>query len=176
MAVAFRIDEVRPEDLEEIISIETDSFVTPWHTDSLLSALERRRSIFIAAREGGQIIGYALSWLVADELHILKLAVHERYRRRGWGSRLLEETIQRAQQNGQAASGRSGRGLRFAHRPVRVGQGARTYCDCQPPTHTGQASVLLFLYAVHPVRMERGVGRRCFDRCRRRGMVAGSMV
>ena len=102
MAVAYLIDNAGIDDLEEILVIEAEAFITPWHRDSLISALQRPNSIFIAAREQGRLIGYALSWLVSDEMHILKLAVDKNYQRLGWGRQLIEESVRRAQMENAA--------------------------------------------------------------------------
>lgn len=89
------IDDVRRDDLDQIIQIEQDAFVTPWHVESLEAGLKRPRTVFIALRQGERILGYGLTWLVADEMHILKLAVHKDFRRRGYGSMLIAETLRR---------------------------------------------------------------------------------
>ena len=44
------------------------------------------------------LVGYSLSWLVVDELHILKVAVCAEHRQQGLATRLLEETIRRARE------------------------------------------------------------------------------
>lgn len=38
-----------------------------------------------------QAVGYCLSWLVVDELHLLNIAVKPLFRRRGFGAKLLED-------------------------------------------------------------------------------------
>jgi ribosomal-protein-alanine N-acetyltransferase len=90
------IDNVRPEDIETVARLEAESFPTPWHLESFRDALTRPYALFLALRDGGELIGYSLSWLVADELHLLKLAVRHEHRRRGHGRRLLEVTRRRA--------------------------------------------------------------------------------
>lgn len=90
------VDAVTVDDLLAVARIEADCFHTPWHYDSFRDALVRSYSIFLAARSGKEVVGYALSWLVADELHILKFAVREPWRRRGCGRSLLEATLSKA--------------------------------------------------------------------------------
>ncbi|MCZ7585898.1 MAG: ribosomal protein S18-alanine N-acetyltransferase [Deltaproteobacteria bacterium] len=45
------------------------------------------------AESAGRIDGFGLSWVVTDELHIMKLAVDEGRRRQGIAGRLLDDSI-----------------------------------------------------------------------------------
>ena len=47
-----------------------------------------------------QIWGYLIYWVVADEMHILNLAVHPQQRRRGLARRLLIDSMDHARQLG----------------------------------------------------------------------------
>jgi len=78
------------------MAIEVESFLTPWHKDSFIDVLNRPGAIFLAAHDERHVVGYALSWVVADELHILKLAVQEDFRRQGCGVLLLQVMIKQA--------------------------------------------------------------------------------
>ncbi len=46
------------------------------------------------------IVAFAVFWLLAEELHLLDLAVAPEYRRRGLGRRLLTEVLVRGYQKG----------------------------------------------------------------------------
>lgn len=91
-----RIDAVTLADLDAVARLEAECFLSPWHLDSFRDALDRSYSIFLALRAGDRLLGYSLSWVVADELHVLKFAVAETERQRGYGRRLLAETLRRA--------------------------------------------------------------------------------
>ena len=91
-----RIADVTSADLDAVARLEAESFLTPWHLDSFRDALGRPYSLFLALHLDDRLIGYSLSWVVADELHILKFAVEETQRRNGFGRRLLAETLRRA--------------------------------------------------------------------------------
>ncbi|MDP8225438.1 MAG: ribosomal protein S18-alanine N-acetyltransferase [Candidatus Lernaella stagnicola] len=90
------IDCAMPDDLEAIAHIDAEAFLTPWHIDSFHDALSRSYALFFAVRNGGELIGYSLAWLVADELHILKFAIDKSFRSCGLGRELLEATLRRA--------------------------------------------------------------------------------
>lgn len=61
-------------------------------------------SRFLGARivaEGEEkVAGYCCFWTVFDEVHLMNLAVAPRWRRRGVGSRLLEEIISEGRRQG----------------------------------------------------------------------------
>ena len=46
----------------------------------------------------GEVVAFANYWLVADELHILNIAVHPRQRRSGHATRLLAHMVEVARQ------------------------------------------------------------------------------
>jgi ribosomal-protein-alanine N-acetyltransferase len=53
--------------------------------------------IWVARRvEGGEPIGFALTWRAADEVHVIDLAVVPEARRRGCGRALLDAVIREA--------------------------------------------------------------------------------
>lgn len=98
--------EIRPPrrgDLLAIIRIEAASFSDPWDTASLLSELrvDRMRRPLCAVR-GDDLVGYIMSWKVADEWHVINIAVATSARRSGVGTRLLEASMAAAVDEGCA--------------------------------------------------------------------------
>lgn len=83
-----------PDDIPEIVSIERLSFSTPWSETSFRSEIYSRYSITRVAELNGIIVGYVCVKHVADECHLLDLAVHPDYRRRGIARALLNDVIQ----------------------------------------------------------------------------------
>ena len=55
-----------------------------------------------AAWLGEEVVGYALFWHVADEVHLLNVAVAPAHRRRGLGRALLEELVRYAREHAAA--------------------------------------------------------------------------
>ncbi len=49
---------------------------------------------FIVAEEGGEVVGYLLGSLLMDEARILLIAVKDKYRRRGIGSKLVKVYVE----------------------------------------------------------------------------------
>lgn len=85
---------MRQADLDEVLEIERASFFTPWSKELFKQelSLPQARS-FVAVDSMDGILGYLCFWIVADEVHILNLAVHPEYRRRGIATLLLEYSI-----------------------------------------------------------------------------------
>jgi ribosomal-protein-alanine N-acetyltransferase len=82
-----------PEDISEVLKIERLSFTTPWSETSFYNELYSRNSITRIAEFNGIVIGYICVKHIADECHILNLAVHPDYRRRGIATMLLNDAI-----------------------------------------------------------------------------------
>lgn len=86
-------------DLPRILEIEELSFSQPWSLNSFRRELTLPFSRLIVAcadEAGSPADGFLCRWLVADELHILNIAVHPTQRHTGIATRLIEETIEEA--------------------------------------------------------------------------------
>jgi [ribosomal protein S18]-alanine N-acetyltransferase len=90
---ALRITELLASDLPEVVAIEQHSSLEPWTHHAFLEELFRSHSSLLVARVAGGAIeivaGFICYWLVADEIQILNLAVHQACRRQGIGRALL---------------------------------------------------------------------------------------
>ena len=80
-------------DLAAVEEIEKRSFTEPWSKLNFQQSLFDPACLFLVAEEEEKIIGYAIAWVVLDELHIGNLAVHPQRRNRGIGRRLLASLI-----------------------------------------------------------------------------------
>jgi len=87
-------------DLYGIFAVETASFPNPWSLDILRREFEHPLSRMFVSRASGEVIGYICGWQVADELHILKIAVKPDWRRKGIGSVLLDRLLSAARERG----------------------------------------------------------------------------
>jgi ribosomal-protein-alanine N-acetyltransferase len=88
-------------DLEAVMAIERLSFSTPWERQAFSDELARSWARLEVLRQtaSGGVIGFCNYWLVADELHILNIAVHPDERRRGHAARLLQHILDEASRN-----------------------------------------------------------------------------
>jgi ribosomal-protein-alanine N-acetyltransferase len=102
--MAIHIRDAIARDLPRIIEIERLAFPAPW----TLASFEReltlpfsRIMLAIPAEAGGaSIAGFLCRWLIADECHVLNIAVHPDSRRLGIGTVLLSEAISEAKSTG----------------------------------------------------------------------------
>ncbi len=100
-AVPVLVRPARPDDLGAVVLIERAAFADPWSSDALYSELhtDYLRLPLVAERQG-QVVGYVMSWLVADQLHILNIATDPRHLRQGVATALLEASRSEAKQRG----------------------------------------------------------------------------
>jgi len=103
--MAMELRDAIARDLPRIIEIERMAYTSPWS----LKSFERELTLpfsrtVVASLEGSKerpgeeaasrdFVGFLCRWLVADECHILNIAVDPEYRRRGVGYLLLNSTI-----------------------------------------------------------------------------------
>ena len=79
-------------DLEEIMVIEQASYSFPWTEGMVLSELFDNPLSFATVVRAGEdqiLAAYVFMRVVLDELHILNVAVHPQWRRRGLGKELI---------------------------------------------------------------------------------------
>ena len=87
------------EDLPEVVAIERASFPNPWTGPLFLQELQVAFSrTILARRPGGPVAGYVCRWVVADEVHVLNVAVDPRYRAQGLGGTLMREVLREARE------------------------------------------------------------------------------
>jgi dihydroorotate dehydrogenase electron transfer subunit len=82
--------------LREILKIERISFPSPWDEDTFVSTMGDERCIAIVAVADGMVVGYCISLILTAMVHILNLAVHPDYRRKGTARLLVEGILQDA--------------------------------------------------------------------------------
>lgn len=93
-------------DVRSLCEIEKLSFPAPWSLWCFLAEYANSKSTILVAGppppEPWEIWGYLVYWLLADEMHLLNLAVHPAHRRRGIARLLLTTALARAHSQGAA--------------------------------------------------------------------------
>ena len=86
------------EELPRVLAVENASFDDPWPIEVFEAELRHSwsRCVVVEDRESSDILGHAVYWLVADEVHLLNLAVHPDARSKKLGRRLLGHVLQEA--------------------------------------------------------------------------------
>ncbi len=108
----MKIREATRRDLPGIVEIERLSFDNPWSLDAFERELSLPFSRLIVATqastknaaqaapqvaaEDASLIGFLCRWIVADECHILNVAVHPQMRQQGIGKRLMQHALAEA--------------------------------------------------------------------------------
>jgi ribosomal-protein-alanine N-acetyltransferase len=96
----MKIRDATRRDLPGIIEIERLAFDSPWSLDSFVRELSLPFSRLIVASSSAigdeRLVGFLCRWLVADECHILNLAVHPRMRRKGIADQLMRNALAEA--------------------------------------------------------------------------------
>jgi len=82
-----------PDFQDAVLSIEKRAFRSPWDAKSFSIEVDRSVSHLWVLRIDDAVAGYVCFWIFADEVHLLNVAVHEKYRRMGMGQRLLSKMI-----------------------------------------------------------------------------------
>lgn len=78
---------------DEVCALEPSCYSHPWSAELIRSEFEKEISYRPALLLDGRVVAYSFNYIVADELHILNLAVAPEARSRGLGSRLLSEIL-----------------------------------------------------------------------------------
>jgi len=88
-----------PADVDEVHALEMRAFPAPWRRDFFESELRASGRFNLIARRGGKLIGYLFSMWFFDEMHVNKIAVDERERRKGIAAELMDKCIRFARAN-----------------------------------------------------------------------------
>jgi ribosomal-protein-alanine N-acetyltransferase len=83
------------DDLDELMAIERAAYRAPWSREVFVEELQREWGHVDVLRDppGGALRGFVNYWLIRDEVHVLNLATHPEWRRRGYGARLVEHVV-----------------------------------------------------------------------------------
>lgn len=90
------ITDALPEHIPEIEKLESLCFSAPRTASALKSQLTGDRYVFLAAVDGGSVLGYAGFMYVLDEGYIINVAVRPNRRRSGVGGALITALLHRA--------------------------------------------------------------------------------
>ncbi len=88
------IRELRESDIPSVVEIENISFTIPWSKILFFNEIYKQRSIAKVAVMDKKVIGYICANFVADEGHILNLAVHPDFKRKGIAKTLVENILE----------------------------------------------------------------------------------
>lgn len=82
-----------PDDVAASAAIDRESSPSPWSEAQFRAELDKPFARSWVAVAGGDVLGFGVLWLIADEGQVANLAVHPAHRRRGEGGRILGRLI-----------------------------------------------------------------------------------
>jgi len=97
----LRLRRMTESDLDRVLEISNAAFRHPWSRDLFARELGHEWSVVTLALppDGDIAVGFLVSWIVHDELHILNIATATDWRRRGVAAALLAEAFARARES-----------------------------------------------------------------------------
>ena len=90
-------------DVERVAAIEAESFAQPWSEAAFASELDipfSRAVVGHPSDRPDEVAGYVVWWRVADEIHLLDLAVASAFRRSGVATLLARRVLEDARAAG----------------------------------------------------------------------------
>lgn len=93
----MQIRQMRIDDLEQVLEIESTLYKTPWNKKHYLYELnENEFSHHFVLTNGNEIIGYYVFMLLFSEVNLTKLSIKKEYQGRGLAKLLLSDLLGQA--------------------------------------------------------------------------------
>jgi ribosomal-protein-alanine N-acetyltransferase len=92
-----RIRRMVPTDLDAVVAIEREVFLFPWTRGNFGDSIESGYHCLVLEQDG-EVLGYGVMTIGAEEAHLLTLSIAAGSQRKGWGERLLREFIRIAKE------------------------------------------------------------------------------
>jgi ribosomal-protein-alanine N-acetyltransferase len=92
-----RIRRMVSTDIDAVVVIEREVFLFPWTRGNFSDSIESGYYCLVL-EQGGEVLGYGVMTIGAEEAHLLTLSIAAGSQRKGWGERLLREFIRIAKE------------------------------------------------------------------------------
>lgn len=87
-----QIRRMAPADLDAVVAIEREVFLFPWTRGNFSDSLDSGYHCLVL-EQSGEIFGYGVMTIGAEEAHLLTLSIAAGAQGKGWGERLLRHFI-----------------------------------------------------------------------------------
>lgn len=87
------IDEMKKEDLDQIVKIEEQSFSDPWQKNFFFMDIENPSALPLVAKLDQKVVGYICLWMILDEIQISNIAVTPELRKKGIGQKMIQKLL-----------------------------------------------------------------------------------
>ena len=98
--MTFEILPMTADDIAQVAALEQACFSDPWPQSVLEKELENELSLWLVAKQGGEVVAYVGSQSVLDEADMMNLAVREDARRQGIARSLVQTLCKRLSEKG----------------------------------------------------------------------------
>ena len=85
----IKFESLKSGDIPQILEIENSSFQEPWSRDGFRDLIANPSFRQIGIFADSRLAGYVFFYCVMDELHVMNIAVHPDFRKKGMGEKLL---------------------------------------------------------------------------------------
>jgi ribosomal-protein-alanine acetyltransferase len=103
MSLVVAVRDASADDLDAIAAIESSCFpAAPWPRETFADELSRPHAHALVAMASAEVLGFACTWHVVGEAHLLRIAVRPAVQRAGIGRALLARVIADARAAGCA--------------------------------------------------------------------------
>jgi ribosomal-protein-alanine N-acetyltransferase len=94
------VSPMRRRHLPEVLAIEAQVYPRPWSSRLFEDELDRSGRVYLVARLGATVVGYAGVLMIADDGHVATIAVDPAWQRHGIARSLLIELVRAARSMG----------------------------------------------------------------------------
>lgn len=91
---------MRTEDLDQVATIEKNTFSEPWSVNGFASSLASKDTLYLVVEKEGRILGYCGYLQSFDEADITNVAVDAQHRNCGIAGQMLKQLMEQGLQNG----------------------------------------------------------------------------
>ena len=88
---------IEEKDIDCLTEIEKRCFKEPWTRQMFSALLSLPFQYGLIAEEGGQVCGYCCFSVLFEEAEVLNIAVDTPYRKRGFGEKILNAVLEKAE-------------------------------------------------------------------------------
>ena len=81
-------------DIDQVAELEKEIFSDAWTRNGIYETSCQNQAFITVAEEEGQVAGYCIIYYVLDEGEIARIAVSDKWRRKGVGRKLLDYTCE----------------------------------------------------------------------------------
>ena len=94
------IQPMKKEDISMVVTLEENTFSTPWSYEALEESFLKDNYYFLVAKQENIVVGYVGMYVVLQEGDITDIAVAKEVQGQGIGTKLLKELLEVAKKHG----------------------------------------------------------------------------